>query len=427
MSDSTRRHSGPSAAVIRDTLAVVLAGGRGTRLGPLTKRRAKPAVPFGGRFRIIDFPLSNCINSGIRRIAIVTQYMAQSLLRHTQESWNFLDARVSEFVEAMPAQQRAGDSWYLGTADAVYQNLDLLQEHRPKYVLILAGDHVYRMDYAVLVLEHIETGADVSVACIPVPAAEASAFGIVEHDAHGRIRTFVEKPQDPSQFVNASGKCLASMGIYVFDSALLFELLEADARNAASGHDFGRDLLPSLVDTLHVHAHDFSASCVGNGDGGSYWRDVGTIDAYYEASMDLTRVVPQLNLYDPDWPILTSSQTGPPAKFVFSEPGRQGVAFDSLVASGCIVSGGTVRGSLLSNGVRVHSFCEIDESVVMPDVTVGRYTRLRRVIVDRRVQVPAGLAIGFDADSDRVRFHVSPGGITVVTQAMIDRLACTNV
>jgi glucose-1-phosphate adenylyltransferase len=418
MSAEDRQQRLAHAALMRETLAVVLAGGRGVRLGPLTRRRAKPAVPFGGRYRIVDFALSNCVNSGIRRVAVITQYMAQSLLRQTQESWNFLDARVHEFVEAMPAQQRQGESWYLGTADAVYQNADLLQEHQPRLVLVLAGDHIYRMDYARFIDDHIACGADISVACIPVVTDEASHFGVVTADATQRIRGFVEKPADPLPFAGPDGRCMASMGIYIFPADLLYAVLEQDAHDAASSHDFGRDLLPKLVQDHHVHAHDFAISCVSNDDLPPYWRDVGTIDAFYEANIDLTRVVPELNLYDPHWPILSSSQLAPPAKFLFSEPGRHGVAYDSLVSNGSIISGGVVRGSLIATGVRVNSFCEIDDSVVMPDVHIGRHSKLRRVIVDRRCEIPPGTQIGFNAELDRRRFHVSEGGVTVVTQSM---------
>lgn len=408
------------AGLIRETLAVILAGGRGSRLGPLTRRRAKPAVPFGGKFRIIDFPLSNCINSGVRRIAVVTQYMAQSLLRHTQEGWNFLDARVSEFVEAMPAQQRAGDSWYLGTADAVYQNVDLLQEHRPRFVVVLAGDHVYRMDYSRFLGDHIESGADMSVACLRVPVAEARHMGVATVDHASRIVGFVEKPEDPPALPDDPASALASMGIYVFPADLLYEELARDAADPGSTHDFGRDLIPSLVARRYVHAHDFALSCVHNGDRPPYWRDVGTVDAYWSANIDLTLVDPELNLYDPDWPILTANQPRPPAKFVFAEPRRQGIALDSLVASGCIVSGGAVQRSLLSTNVHVHSFADVQDSVILPDVSIGRRAVIHRAVVDRRCVIPAGMQIGLDPQRDAERFHVSPGGVVVVTQEMLD-------
>jgi glucose-1-phosphate adenylyltransferase len=333
---------------------------------------------------------------------------------------------VHEFVEAMPAQQRQGESWYLGTADAIHQNADLLQEHQPRYVVVLAGDHVYRMDYARFIADHVDSGADVSVACIAVPIAEASHFGIVTTDAAQRIRGFVEKPADPAPFADADGQCLASMGIYVFPSDLLYAVLNEDAADGSSSHDFGKDLLPKLVLTAHVHAHDFSISCVPNDDLPPYWRDVGTIDAFHEANLDLTRVVPELNLYDPHWPILSSSQLAPPAKFLFSEPDRQGAAYDSLVSNGSIISGGVVRGSLIATGVRVNSFCEIEDSVVMPDVLVGRHSKLRRVIVDRRCEIPPGTEIGFDPEKDRQRFHVSEGGVTVVTQSMFEQASQTG-
>jgi glucose-1-phosphate adenylyltransferase len=413
-------------SLIRDTVAVILAGGRGTRLGPLTRRRSKPAMPFGGKFRIIDFPLSNCINSGVRRIAVVTQYMAQSLLRHTQEGWNFLDARVSEFVEAMPAQQRAGDSWYLGTADAVYQNVDLLQEHRPKHVLVLAGDHVYRMDYSRFLAGHIESGADVSVACIQVPVAEAHHFGVACVDENSRIVRFDEKPEAPVALPGDPAHALVSMGIYVFPADLLYEELALDAANRESTHDFGRDIIPSLLRRRHLVAHDFALSCVSNDDLPPYWRDVGTVDAYWEASIDLTRVIPELNLYDPGWPILTANQPRPPAKFVFNEPGRRGVALDSLVSAGCIVSGGVVQRSLLSTNVRVHSYADIQDSVILPDVTIGRGAVVARAIIDKHCAIPPGMRIGVDPDLDRERFYVSPGGVVVVTQEMLNDLELTQ-
>jgi glucose-1-phosphate adenylyltransferase len=409
-----------SATLVRETLAVVLAGGRGSRLGPLTRRRAKPAMPFGGKFRIVDFALSNCINSGIRRIAVVTQYMSQSLLRHTQEGWNFLDGRVREFVEVIPAQQRVGEAWYQGTADAVFQNTDLFQIHKPRYVLILAGDHVYRMDYTRLLLDHVQRHADVTVACIPVPVATAGKFGIVSVDAEGRVVGFEEKPTQASALPGKSDLTLASMGIYIFGAELLYQELARDAGAAASTHDFGRDLLPGLVPRCRVMAHDFARSCVPNGDRPPYWRDVGTIDAYWDASIDLTRVMPELNLYDPNWPILTAEPPLPPAKFVFADVDRRGVALDSLVASGCIVSGAVIERSLLSTNVRVDSYSSIQDSVLLPDTRVGSHVTLRKVIVDRGSVLPDGLTVGVDPEADRHRFYVSEGGITVVTPEMLE-------
>jgi glucose-1-phosphate adenylyltransferase len=407
------------ANLSRDTLAVVLAGGRGRRLGPLTRHRSKPALPFGGKFRIIDFALSNCINSGLRRIAIVTQYMAQSLLRHAQEGWNFLDGRVHEFVETIPAQQRVGEAWYQGTADSLFQNLDLFRAHRPRYILVLAGDHVYRMNYSSLLVDHVERRADATIACIPVPLGQAHEFGIVSADAAARIAAFAEKPVTATAMPASPGHALASMGIYVFGAEFLYDVLTRDASLPGSTHDFGRDVLPGLVAGSRVMAHDFASSCVANGDRPPYWRDVGTIDAYWDASIDLTRVSPELNLYDPTWPILTAEQPLPPAKFVFSGPERRGLALDSLVSGGCIVSGAHVERSLLSTNVRVESFSLIEDSIILPEATIGRHVTLRKAIVDRASVLPDGFTAGLDPELDRRRFHVTAGGVTVITPDML--------
>lgn len=404
-----------AVSMIRDTLAVVLAGGRGSRLGPLTRRRSKPAMPFGGKFRIIDFSLSNCINSGIRRVAVVTQYMAQSLLRHTQQGWNFLDGRVHEFIETIPAQQRLRDTWYQGTADALYQNIDLLAEHRPSTVLVLAGDHVYRMDYSRFLMDHERMAGDVTVACHEVARADATAFGVVAVDESGRITRFDEKPAEPASRPGRSDRSLISMGIYAFRAELLFDELIRDATDASSSHDFGRDLLPALLSRKRVMAHDYALSHVPNGDRPPYWRDVGTVDAYWEANMDLTRVTPDLNLYDPDWPILSAQRSLPPAKFVFADPDRRGIALDSLVASGCIVSGSEVQRTLLSTNVRVSSYCDIRDAVILPDAVIGRHAILHKVIVDSRCIIPEGLEVGIDPVEDRRRFYVSQGGVAVIT------------
>ena len=407
------------AAIARGTLAVVLAGGRGARLGPLTQHRSKPAVPFGGKFRIIDFPLSNCINSGLRRVAIVTQYKAQSLLRHAQEGWNFLDGRVHEFIETIPAQQRVGNGWYQGTADALYQNIDLFRAHRPKHILVIAGDHVYRMDYSVMLLDHIERQAEATIACIPVSITQAHEFGIMAVDSAGSVVGFEEKPAAPASMSSQPGYALASMGIYVFDAEFLYEELRRDSVDDASSHDFGRDLIPALVARGCVAAHDFTQSSVVDNDKRPYWRDVGTIDAYWEASIDLTRVTPELNLYDPAWPILTAEQPLPPAKFVFADRERRGSALDSLVSSGCIVSGAHVERSLLSTNVRVGSHSCIEDSIILPDTFVGGHVTLRKAIVDRSCVLPDGFSAGVNPEVDRARFYVTDSGVLVITPDML--------
>jgi glucose-1-phosphate adenylyltransferase len=407
----------------RQTYAVVLAGGRGKRLGPLTDRRAKPAVPFAGKLKIIDFALSNCVNAGIRHIGVLTQYKAQSLIRHLERGWSFLAATLGEYVDVVPAQQQVGEAWYAGTADAVAQNADLIHEADVRWVLVLAGDHVYKMDYAVMLADHVASGAAVSVACIDVPLGEASAFGVVQlaGDGSGRIAAFAEKPAHPAPLPDRPDRALASMGIYVFDAALLLAELARDAADPASSHDFGHDLIPSLVARGRVHAHDFARSCVNTTLQGPYWRDVGTVDAYYAANMDLVQVQPQLNLYDDDWPILSQQRQLPPAKFVFDEPGgRSGMALQSLVASGCIVSGARVRRSILFAKVHVDEGSTIDDSLLLPNVRCGRGVRLQRCIVDKHCRLPEGFAAGIDPDADRARgFHVTSGGVTLITPEMI--------
>jgi glucose-1-phosphate adenylyltransferase len=399
----------------QDALAIILAGGRGSRLAELTDWRAKPAMPFGGKFRIIDFALSNCVNSGIRRIGICTQYKAQSLIRHVQRGWSFLDGRLGEFVELLPAQQRVTADWYRGTADAVYQNIDILRRHERKYVLVLAGDHVYKMDYARMLADHVTSRAVMTIACIEAPLADASEFGVMTVDANRRITTFEEKPARPAPMPGRQDRALASMGIYVFDEAFLYEQLSRDAEDCGSGHDFGKDLIPRLVGSgMPVHAHCFRDSCVNMSNGAPYWRDVGTLDAYWEANMELTRVVPDLNLYDHDWPIWTHQEQLPPAKFVFDDDGRRGMAVDSLVSGGCIVSGSEVRRSVLFSNVRVQNYCEIEDSVILPNVEIGNNVILRRVIVDKRCRLPSGLKAGVDPEADRKRFHVTDRGVTVI-------------
>jgi glucose-1-phosphate adenylyltransferase len=409
---------------VRNTLALVLAGGRGSRLMALTDQLAKPAVPFGGQFRIIDFPLSNCLNSGVRRISVITQYRAHELIRHLERGWNFLRAELGEFVELWPAQQQTdAGSWYLGTADAVYQNLDIIESHRPRYVLILAGDHVYRQDYSRLLAWHIQRGAQATVSCVEVPRALGSGLGIVQTEADGRIAEFLEKPADPPCVPGKPDTCYASMGIYVFDAEMLREHLRRDANDVDSSHDFGHDLVPYLVPRARVFAHPFAESCVmSQGATMPYWRDVGTLDAFWEANLDLIQVTPSLDLYDGRWPIWTYHEQRPAAKFVFDDDERRGSAVDSLVSAGSIVSGGTVRRCLVFTDVRVNSYSLVEDSILLPGVVVGRRARLRKVIVADRCKIPEGLVVGEDRELDRQRFYVSKGGVTLVTSAMIEAL-----
>ncbi len=405
---------------------MVLAGGRGTRLGPLTDWRAKPAVPFGGKFRIIDFTLSNCVNSGIRRIGVCTQYKAQSLIRHIQRGWSFLEGRLNEFVEILPAQQQIAPVWYRGTADAVYQNLALLRGHAPKYVLVLAGDHVYKMDYGKMIAEHVERGTDLTIGCVAVPLADATAFGVMSIDADRRVVGFDEKPANPQPMPGTPDLALGSMGIYVFGAEYLYDLLQQDTEDANSAHDFGRNIIPGAIARGdRVFAHDLRESDVSSTSSGVYWRDVGTIDAYWEANMDLTKVTPELNMYDREWPIWTFQEQLPPAKFVFDQNDRRGSALDSLVSGGCVVSGSAVRRSLLFSNVRVHSYCTIEDSLVLSDVDIARGVELRRVIVDRHCRIPEGMKIGVDKEEDRRRFHVTERGITLVTPEMLGQVVHT--
>ncbi len=404
----------------KSTLALILAGGRGSRLAELTNWRAKPSIPFGGKFRIIDFALSNCVNSGIRRIGICTQYKSQSLIRHVQRGWSFFDGRFQEFVELLPAQQRVEASWYLGTADAVYQNLDILRRHAPDFVLILAGDHVYKMDYGRMIEEHVANRAQLTIGCVEVPLADASALGVMCVEADGRVLSFEEKPAHPAPMPGRPDRALASMGIYVFDADFLYGELLRDADDADSKHDFGRDLIPRLIaEGARVRAHDYVKSCVNMSKGVPYWRDVGTVDAYWEANLALVQVEPELNLYDEDWPIWTHQEQLPPAKFVFDDDGRRGTALDSIIASGCIVSGSTVRRSLLFSKVRVHSYCTIEDSVILANVEVGRHVVLKRAVVDKHCKLPEGLVVGVDPDEDRKRFHVTDRGVTLIIPEML--------
>jgi len=400
-------------------VALVLAGGRGSRLKNLTDRRAKPAVYFGGKFRIIDFALSNCLNSGIRRIGVATQYKSHSLIRHIQRGWSFLDGRMKEFIDLMPAQQRVEEHWYMGTADAVFQNLDILKANDPDYVLILAGDHVYKMDYGRMLAYHVSRQADMTVACIEVPLDDATAFGVMGVDSDWRVRSFLEKPAKPPSIPGQPDKALASMGIYVFNAKFLYEQVSRDTDDPNSSHDFGKDIIPHLVPRYRVFAQRFQDSCVGMNDNRPYWRDVGTVDAYWEANIDLVHVTPDLNLYEDEWPIWTFQEQLPPAKFVFDDDGRRGMAVDSMVSGGCIISGSSVKGSLVFSNVRVHSFSSIEDSVILPDVVINRHVKLRRCVVDRRCVLPEGFTAGFDPEQDRKRFRVSERGITLITPGML--------
>jgi len=408
----------------RRAVALVLAGGRGSRLHHLTDKRAKPALYFGGKFRLIDFPLSNCINSGFRRISVLTQYKSHSLLRHLQRGWNFLRGEVNEFCDLLPAQQRISESaWYKGTADAVYQNLDILRSYEPEYILVLAGDHIYKMDYGALLMDHIERQADVTVPCIDVPRDKASSFGVVAVDTQLRITGFLEKPKDPPGLPDRPDRSLASMGIYVFSAKFLFDQLDRDAADPNSSHDFGKDLIPYLVAHARVMAHRFEESCVRrNEEDEPYWRDVGTIDSYWEANLDLTRVIPALDLYDRSWPILTYQEQLPPAKFIFDQSNRRGTAVDSMASGGCIISGALVRQSLLFSEVRVNSYAELHEAVVLPQCDIGRRARLSKVVVDRGCNIPPGLVVGEDAEEDARRFFRTESGIVLITPEMLKKL-----
>lgn len=409
----------------RSSMAFVLAGGRGSRLMELTDRRAKPAVFFGGKSRIIDFALSNALNSGIRRICVATQYKAHSLIRHMQQGWNFLRAERNEGFDILPASQRISeDKWYLGTADAVTQNIDIIESYAPEFIVILAGDHVYKMDYELMLVQHVESGADVTVGCLEVLRRDASAFGVVKADATGRIVDFLEKPANPPGMPGAPDKAFASMGIYVFRARFLFEVLRADADNPQSTHDFGKDVIPLLVRTGKAVAHPFSQSCVRSDDSAEpYWRDVGTIDAFWEANIDLTDFVPALDLYDRSWPIWTHAEITPPAKFIHDEAERRGSATSSLVSGGCIISGAAVDKSLLFTGVRVNSYGKLTHAVVLPYVTIGRNARLTKVVIDRGVVIPEGLVIGEDPEEDARRFRRTENGVCLITRNMIDRLS----
>ena len=400
----------------RNTLALIMAGGRGERLKQLTQWRAKPAVPFGGKFRIIDFPLSNCINSGIRRIGVLTQYKSHSLNLHIQRGWGYLRGEFGEFVELLPAQQRIESLWYAGTADSIYQNLDIIRSHSPDYVLILAGDHIYKMDYGAMLAKHVESEADITVGCIEVPLEQASAFGVMGVDKKLRVRGFDEKPENPKPMPGKKDEALCSMGIYIFNKDLLFELLIRDADTPNSSRDFGKDIIPYAITKYCVYAYPFTQA---NSEIQAYWRDVGTVDAFWEANLELIGITPELNLYDEDWPIWTSQEQLPPAKFIFDDEDRRGMAVDSMVSGGCIISGASVCHSLLFSNVTVDNYSKIDSSVVLPDVTIGKHCRIYSAIIDKGCVIPDGTIIGKNAEEDSKKYYVSPKGVVLVTPEML--------
>ena len=400
----------------KNTLGLILAGGCGSRLNQLTRWRAKPAVPFGGQFRIVDFTLSNCVNSGIRRIGVLTQYKAHSLIRHIQRGWGFLHGEFDEFVELLPAQQRLESSWYLGTADAVYQNIDIVRNHNPRYVLILAGDHIYKMDYGPMLAQHVEKGAELTIGCIEMPSDQASAFGVMNVDRHSRVTDFVEKPEQPPTMAGKPDQSLISMGIYIFDSQFLIDQLINDADSIDSNHDFGQDLIPALIKNHRVYAYPFRDS---GQQRQAYWRDVGTVDAYWRTNLELIGVTPELNLYDREWPIWTYREQTPPAKFIFDEPQRRGMAIDSMVSGGCIISGAMVRHSLLFNNVSVDEGSSVDSAVVLPEVRIGKHCRINKAIIDKGAVLPDNTVIGDNLQQDAERFYVSPDGVVLVTPDML--------
>jgi glucose-1-phosphate adenylyltransferase len=416
-----------STPLSRSSMAYVLAGGRGSRLMELTERRAKPAVYFGGKSRIVDFALSNALNSGIRRLAVATQYKAHSLIRHLQRGWNFLQPVRNESFDILPASQRVSeDQWYAGTADAVFQNIDIIDSYAPEYLVILAGDHIYKMDYERMLVQHVNEHADVTIACLEVPVQDATGFGVMHVDADDRVISFLEKPANPPDIPGRPGWALASMGIYVFRREFLNEQLKRDAADPHSSRDFGKDIIPFLVANGKAVAHRFGDSCVrSRAEQGVYWRDVGTIDAYWQANVDLTEVVPELDLYDRDWPIWTYAEITPPAKFVHDVEGRRGIGVSSLVSGGCIISGASLRRSLLFTGVHIHSFSAIENAVILPYVDVGQHARLSNVIVDSNVRIPPGLVVGEDPELDAARFRRTERGICLVTQPMLDKLAAS--
>ena len=416
----TQTHQRFVSLLTRKTIALVLAGGRGSRLYELTSWRAKPAVPFGGKFRIIDFPLSNAVNSGIRRIGVLTQYKAHSLVTHLSLGWSGFKSELGEFVEVLPASQRVANDWYQGTADAIYQNLDIIRPHRPDYVLVLSGDHIYKMDYGTMLAFHTECGSDMTISCLEVPVEEAAgAYGVIEVDENSRVIGFEEKPKQPKCVPGRPDVCLASMGNYIFNTQFLFDQLILDADNKESEHDFGKNIIPVIIADYQVFAFPFRDLQTGKR---AYWRDVGTLEAFWEANMELLSVTPELNLYDSDWPILTHQGQLPPAKFVFNDDGRRGMAVDSMVSGGCVVSGAKLDRALLFSNVKVKSYTQVEESVVLPGVTIGRHVRIKRAIIDRGCDIPEGMIIGEDHEQDRQQgFRVTGNGIVLVTPDMLNQ------
>jgi len=409
---------------VQQSMAFVLAGGRGSRLYELTDRRAKPAMFFGGKSRIIDFPLSNAVNSGINRIGVATQYKAHSLIRHLQRGWDHFREERNESLDILPASQRMDEeNWYNGTADAVYQNTDIIRDHKPPYVIVLAGDHVYKQDYSIMIEHHINSGADVTVGCVEVPRADASEFGVMQVDEHDNIIKFFEKPDDPPPMPGHPDQSLASMGIYIFETNYLLGLLEQDAHTPESKHDFGGDIIPAIVKNGKAVAHPFSRSCVRSGmEQKPYWRDVGTIDAFWQANIDLTDFEPELDLYSNEWPIWTYSELTPPAKFIHNEKGRRGLAVSSMVSGGCIISGSRLIRCLMYTGVRTHSYTRLEGVIAMPYVEIGRKSKLKNVVIDRGVKIPEGLVVGEDPEHDAQRFRRTEGGVCLITQPMVNNL-----
>jgi glucose-1-phosphate adenylyltransferase len=393
-----------------------MAGGRGSRLKDLTAWRAKPAVPFGGKFRIIDFPLSNCVNSGIRKIGVLTQYKAHSLIQHIQRGWGMMRGEFGEFVELLPAQQRIEETWYAGTADSIFQNLDIIRIHNPQFVLVLAGDHIYKMDYGAMLAYHVESEADITVACVEVEKEKAREYGVMGVDPSNRIYSFHEKPDDPKTMPGKDDASLCSMGIYVFNTSFLYEQLIRDHDTSGSSHDFGKDVLPAAIKKYRVYAYPFRDLQSGKQ---YYWRDVGTVDAFWEANLELIGITPDLNLYDRNWPIWTYQEQLPPAKFIFDDEERRGMAIDSMVSGGCIISGATVRHSLLFSNVCVNDYSELDSSVILPEVTIGKNCKISHAVIDRGCIIPDGMHIGIDKEEDKKRFHISPNGIVLVTPEML--------
>ena len=414
---SNQKHDHNVSHLTRNTIALILAGGRGSRLMNMTDWRAKPAVPFGGKFRIIDFPLSNCMNSGIRKIGVLTQYKSDSLIRHIQQGWGFLRGEFGEYVDLMPAQQRHDEnSWYQGTADAIFQNIDILRSRRPEHILVLAGDHIYKMDYGAMLADHVEKNADLTIGCIEVSLQDATAFGVMDVDENRRVRAFVEKPEHPPLMPGRTDTALASMGIYIFNAGFLYEQLLKDADTKSSSRDFGKDIIPAVIDKYVVNAYPFLDLQSGEQ---SYWRDVGTIDAYWSAKMEVLGVKPNWNLYDKTWPIWTYQEQTPPAKFVFDNDERRGQAVDSMVSGGCVISGAKVRHSLLFSNVRVNSYTTLQDTIVLPEVNIGRHCRITKAIIEKGCEIPEGTIIGENKADDQNRFHVSPGGVVLVTPEML--------